>query len=44
MSVKKLFEKVEMKQEPVTGFENRKVDHGFLDSLLCGQMFERLTK
>ena len=39
MSVGRLFEKVEMKQEPVTVSDTRKVDPkimAFLESLFCG--------
>ena len=36
VSVKRLLEKVEMKQEPITAFDTQKVDvnHGFLDVIL----------
>ena len=46
MSAKGLFEKIELKQEPVTVSDAREVYLSimfFLDSLFCSPMFERHT-
>ena len=45
MSIKRLFEKFEMRQEPVTVSDTRKVDanHIFLNLPFCGPILKEIT-